>query len=79
MALILRGKDKGKEVILHQWCNDWFTIEGSNKVYSPSSLRLNADEIDAVLKSETGIMFGLYKLVLPDGVFKKIKRLKNKF
>ncbi len=76
MALILKGKDKGKEIGVHQWCNDWFTIKNSNKVYSPSSIRLNAEEIKEFLLSDSGIMLSLYELVLPDGIFKKIKRRK---
>lgn len=74
MALILKGKDKGKEVELHQWCNDWFTVKNSNKVYSPSSIRLNADEIDTFLKSDSGRMLSWYELILPDGIFKRTRR-----
>lgn len=74
MALILKGKDKGKEVKLHQWCNDWFTVEDSNRIYSPTSIRLNSEEIREFLLSESGIMLSLYELVLPDGIFKKIRR-----
>ncbi len=74
MALILKGKDKGKEVELWQWCNDWFTIKDSNKVYSPSSIRLNTVEIREFLLSDSGHMLSWYELILPDGIFRKIKR-----
>jgi len=72
MALVLRGKDKGKKVVLHQWCNDWFTIKNSTKVYSPSSLRLSNDEVDKFLRTDSGIMLNLYTLTT-DGTFKRRK------
>ena len=78
MALILRGKDKGKIVKLHQWCNDWFTIEDSNKVYSPTSIRLDANEIKEFLLSDSGHMLSWYELIIPDGIFKKTKRMLRK-
>lgn len=73
MARILRGKDKGKEVKLHQWCNDWFTTE-DGKIYSPGAIQLSAKEVDIFLKSDSGIMLNLYVLEIPDGIFKKIRK-----
>lgn len=72
MARIIKGKRKGETVKLHQWCNDWFTIDDGT-VYSPSSLQLNADEIDTFLKSDSGIMLNLFSLEIPDGIFKRIR------
>lgn len=74
MARILMGKNKGKEVKLHQWCNDWFTVEGINKFYSPTSIRLDANEIREFLLSDSGNMLSWYELIIPDGIFKKTKR-----
>ena len=72
-AIIKVGRNKGKEVVIHQWCNDWFILE-DGKIYSPTSIQLNADEIEVFLKSESGIMLDFYSLQIPDGTFKKIRR-----
>lgn len=73
MATILRGKNKGKEVELCQWCNDWFIID-DGKVMRPTSLKLTTEEIMKVLShNNNGIMFNLFELK-DDGTFRKRKR-----
>jgi hypothetical protein len=63
MAKILRGKNKGQIIEMHQFCNDWIT--GSDgKVYNPTSLEFTDEEkkriIAAFYNGSCGIMFGLY-------------------
>lgn len=73
MATIIRGKRKGEQVTLHQWCNDWMTTE-DGEVLSPLSVRLAEDEIERVRAShaagDVGHMFLLYDLD-SDGRFRK--------
>lgn len=84
MAEILRGNDKGRQCVLHQWCNDWFTVDidggEQGKVVSPTSLRLTADEVDAVRKSaeadQVGVMFELFVLA-DDGTFARRKTMSD--
>ena len=58
MAIVLRGKHKGKKVTLKQWCNDWFiTDEFPTKPFLASSLWLTKTEFIAVSASNSGIMF----------------------
>jgi hypothetical protein len=48
MATVLRGKRKGETVTLHQWANDWFTVDhadGSPAVAGPTSIQLDEAEI----------------------------------
>jgi len=76
MATILRGKRKGEEVKLHQWCNDWITTEEGD-VVNPLSLQLTPEEAAEVRASaergECGHMFVLYDLN-DDGRFTKKAR-----
>lgn len=73
MATVTRGKRKGDEVAIHQFCNDWFTDEDGN-VWNPVSIKLTPDEVDRVRDAydagTAGIMPGLYELG-DDGVFKR--------
>lgn len=76
MAEILKGKRKGEEVKLHQWCNNWFMLEDGT-IVSPTSIRLSAKEILKVVEYEkekrNGIMFNLFTLDTIQGTFKKRK------
>ena len=75
MALIIKGKNKGKEVKLHQWCNDWFSVELEDRalIVSPTMLELTPLEMLKVVRDEgKGIMFQLF---LPEGLrFKRRRR-----
>lgn len=76
MATITRGKYKGRTCQLHQWCNDWFSVEiltGTDrlpKIVSPTSLRLTPREILKLRPTECGTMFREFEL-LEDGTFKR--------
>lgn len=80
MAEILRGKHKGRTGVIHQFCNDWFTIdiEGgeSGVVMNPTSLSLDPDEVARVMDKRdadgTGFMFKEYTLNESTGLFKRI-------
>lgn len=52
MATIRRGKRKGETVRVHQWENDWFSVDyadGRPGIITPTSLELTDDEADAWL------------------------------
>jgi hypothetical protein len=72
MATLLRGKRRGEEVEIHQFCNDWFSLKDGS-IVSPGSLRLSGEEKKRVVGGDSGILFNLYDLT-SDGTFKKRKR-----
>ncbi len=80
MAEILRGKHKGKQGTIHQYCNDWFTIDIEDGpmgvVISPVSLRLNWPEVAMVLEKmeagKTGTMTREFQLDPIKGTFRRI-------
>lgn len=70
MATIIKGKLKGQQVKIHQWCNDWFVLE-NGKVFSPTSLQLTPEERDKVLShNNNGFLLKRYALQ-ENGIFKK--------
>ena len=72
MAKVLRGKNKGQEVEIHQFCNDWVMLE-NGKIVSPTSLEYSVKEIERLKSEEPDGMFSLYYL---DGLrLKKNKHL----
>jgi len=38
VAIVLKGKDKGKEIKISQFCNDWVSSDDC-KIYNPTSLQ----------------------------------------
>ena len=74
MAVVTRGKLKGRTVKIVQFCNDWFSIEtnGCTKIISPLSLCLNNEEFSRVIKArdvgDVGNMFQQF-LLRADGTF----------
>ena len=68
MAKLLRGKDKGKTVKIHQWCNNWFSIEYENKakIVSPIALEFTMQEICEIekYKDKSGFLFEAFILKL---------------
>lgn len=47
MATVTRGPYKGKGVQLHQWANDWFSVNGvppQDSIFNPTSLQLTPAE-----------------------------------
>jgi hypothetical protein len=78
MATILRGKRKGEEVIIDQWCNDWITahnkLETRVDVFGITALKFTVEESYKILSSENlGVMLQLFDYHTLDGVFKKRK------
>lgn len=75
MAIILKGKHKGKKVKIHQWCNDWITVEELTQPFSPMSLQYTSEEFRMILfNPNNGDMFELYE---PDYNNYRFKRKKN--
>jgi hypothetical protein len=72
LAELLKGKRKGGQVKLHQWCNDWFMLEDAT-IVSPTSLKFTDGEIELIKKTDNGMMFAIYELT-EDNTFKKRKR-----
>lgn len=57
-ALVIRGKDIGKEVEISQWCNDWFSIMNSNKIFSPTSLAFTFQDFQFIKNhNNNGVLF----------------------
>src|SRR5258708_8239990 len=65
MALIIKGKNKGKFVKLHQWCNDWFSVELEGKpiIVSPTMLQFSIQETyDITHSGDNGFLLNKYEL-----------------
>lgn len=76
MAKILRGKLKGKEVKINQWCNDWISVDvdGIPKIITPSSLQYTPKEMMDILQSnKTGTLLREFKPTF-DFRFERIKK-----
>lgn len=60
-ALVTRGKKRGQEVTISQWCNDWFsTMDG--EIMSPLSLAFTPVDARIILDHKNnGILFRLYR------------------
>ena len=68
MAQLRRGRYVLKLVTVHQWANDWFTIEeDTTKVIKPTNIALNKEEAKNWRMSPNG-MDELFTLN-PDGTF----------
>ena len=82
-ALVRRGRHRGSEVTISQWCNDWFTIDEDPQVYSPTSLVFTSDDMFTIINHHNnGIMFSLFEACMVDNpvgeyvmTFKRRKRL----
>lgn len=56
MATILFGKNKGKKIQIHQYCNNW--VSGIGGVFHITSLLFTDDEIKEIRNCKnTGFMF----------------------
>jgi hypothetical protein len=74
---IIRGRDKGIEVPIGQWCNNWITSK-LGRVYGLLSVELDPSEMLMILRHKNnGYMFGVYTLEA-NGRFKKIRRSHGK-
>lgn len=56
MAKVIWGKGLGSTVTIAQYCNDWFTVKENHRVYSPTALRLDPDEMAMVLQNPCGTL-----------------------
>jgi len=71
MAIVLRGKNKGKIVHISQWCNDWVTSTGG-KVYKITALEFTEKEIFDILQHQNnGIMFDTFEKIPCQNKFRK--------
>lgn len=70
---ILKGKFRDKKFTLSQFCNDWFTIQESNKVFSITNAKFTKEEFDLILshKKDTGLMFNMFRVDLVKRTFHK--------
>lgn len=80
MATILRGKRKGEEVTIDQWCNDWVTVHNLDytyvKVVGITALKFTPEELYKILTSENlGIMLTTFEVDRLNGRFIRKKRL----
>lgn len=72
MAIILRGKNKGKQVKIMQFCNDWVTADG--KVYSILALEFTVEEMyEIVNNNNTGFMFNRFEIIPFENRFRRKK------
>ncbi|HEB13550.1 MAG TPA: hypothetical protein ENI13_01065 [candidate division CPR3 bacterium] len=68
-AIIRRGKHKGREVEISQWCNDWFTVNTGDpmidrKPFSPTSLAFNVQGLDKIREHKNnGMLFNWFEIV----------------
>ena len=60
MAKVVRGKNHGQDVVLKQWCNDWF-CDANGNIYKPTNLKFTPAEIKAINKSDSGVMFAQFE------------------
>lgn len=71
---IIRGRDKGIEVPIGQWCNNWITSK-LGRAYGLLSVELTPSEMLMVHRQDNnGYMFKVYTLE-PNGRFKKKKEI----
>lgn len=60
MAYILRGKNKGQEVKIHQFSNDWVMLE-DGKIMNPRSLEYTYNELLQMGKDKSpGFFWDVY-------------------
>jgi hypothetical protein len=75
MAMILSGIYRGHKCEIHQFCNDWFSVDvdnGSSVILSPLQIKLNMSEIGRVMREpNVGMMFVKFDLHRRTGIFKK--------
>ncbi len=76
-AVITRGKNKGLEVKISQWCNDWFTVNTGTildcRPLSPSSLAFTEEGAEEISNNDNnGTLFEEFKIVPISGFGKYI-------
>jgi len=74
MATILRGKNKGKNVQISQWCNNWVSTK-CGKILGISNLLFTDEEMqNIILHKNNGYLFGLFEIVENENRFKKRRK-----
>lgn len=67
-AIVRKGREKGRLVMVVQWCNDWFMIDidtGITKIVSPSSLLFTHEDYLTITKHKNnGMLFSWYESVV---------------
>jgi hypothetical protein len=64
-ALITKGKNRGNEVEIIQWCNDWFSVEDEKGIYGPLSLAFTVDGYKEISNHKNnGMLFFSYQWAL---------------
>lgn len=78
MAKLLYGKQRGRTVTLHQWCNDWVTVKEYVQPFSPSVLEYTEEEIKMILSHKhNGQLLNWYEVYkTPVGSY-RFKRVRN--
>jgi len=72
MATVLRGKNKGKKVIIMQYCNDWVTA--GNKVYGITALKFSDQEMFEIVNNKnTGFLFRRFEVIPFKNKFRRKK------
>lgn len=67
-ALLIKGKFKGQQVEVSQWCNDWFSVDidiGNlvirRKIVSPTSLAFSYYDIEKIRNHDNnGMLFEMF-------------------
>jgi len=92
-AVIRRGKYKGRQVKISQWCNDWFTIDAREcegltdeekirltiKPFSPSSLAFTTLGMGEIIKHKNnGMLFYQFEFTNIKGFGKYFISFKRK-
>lgn len=63
-AVIRRGKQKGQVVTVSQWCNDWFSIEESAKIFSPTALAFDIIGMGQIyVHKNNGVLLQRYEMI----------------
>lgn len=57
---ILKGKFRDKKFTLNQFCNDWFTVEENNEVFSITNAKFTKEEFELITSSNTGLMMKMF-------------------
>ena len=75
MAKVLRGKLKGQNFTISQYCNDWVTVKEIAKVFSITSLEFTIEEMFTILNHENlGMMLQMFEVIPHQNRFRRKRR-----
>lgn len=72
MAIIRRGKNKGNQVEIQQYCNDWVSTK-DGKILGLTALQFDGKEFTMMIKKPCGMLFNLFEPNWDNLTFKKRK------